>query len=42
MPRTKSKSVKKNTKVVDKFMEDGRLFKNDEFREELRGIKRKR
>jgi hypothetical protein len=42
MPRMKSKSVKKNTKVIDKFMEDGGIFEDDEFWEELRGIKRKK
>jgi hypothetical protein len=42
MPRTKSESVKKNTKVVDKYMEDGGIFEDDEFWEELRGIKRKK
>jgi hypothetical protein len=38
----KTKSVKKNTKVIDKYMEDGGFFEDDEFWEELRGIKRKK
>jgi hypothetical protein len=42
MPWMKSKSVKKNTKVIEKYMEDGGLFEDDEFWEELRGIKRKK
>jgi hypothetical protein len=37
MPRMKNKSVKKNTKVVDKYMEDGGVFDDDEFWEELWG-----
>jgi vacuolar-type H+-ATPase subunit I/STV1 len=42
MLRMKSKSVKKNAKVIDKFMEDGVLFEDDDFWEELRGIKKKK
>jgi hypothetical protein len=39
----KSKSTEKNAKmVVDKFMEDGEFFDDDEFWEELRGVKRKK
>jgi hypothetical protein len=39
----KSKSVKKNAKmVVEEFLEDCGLFEDDEFWEELRGIKRKK
>jgi hypothetical protein len=43
MPGMKSKSVKKNGKmVVEEFLEDGELFEDDEFWEELRDIKRKK
>jgi uncharacterized protein YaaW (UPF0174 family) len=39
----KSKSVKKNAKmIVDEFLEEGGLFEDEEFWEEMNGIKRKK
>jgi hypothetical protein len=43
MPRTKSKSVKKEINIViNEFLEDGEMFQDEEkFWEEMNGIKKK-